>query len=132
MGAKHIIYTTAILLLIIGSIASAYVFTSTTTTDQITIQGEEYSIEQLFYIADQRTITVESTEYTGAALDDLIKKVGVSDYQNQQYTFIASDYQQTVEWDDLSTGVFTEKRRCVFSDLPKKFWVCNIIEIEVK
>ncbi|MCK5636944.1 MAG: hypothetical protein KAH91_05920, partial [Thermoplasmatales archaeon] len=101
--------------------------------ETIAINGEEYTIDQLFYIAEEKTIQTIEGEKTGVSLEDLISKIGIGCPSCYEYTIKAKDgYQQTVEWDIMKTGVLSNIKKVYFPDTPKKFWVGDIVEIEVK
>ena len=128
MGKDTIIPIFAIMILLVAGGSSIYVYATTTESTVITIGETDYTIDQIFYIADHRSIE----SYTGVALDDLIVKAGISDPEHKDYTLIASDgYQKTVQWKNIENGLLTEEAQSIFSDLPKAFWVKDIIYIEV-
>ena len=128
MGKEKLIPISALIVLLIACSSTVYVYATQVNSEFIKIDNQDYTIDQLFYIAEKRTID----DYSGIALDDLIKKVGVSDYENKEYTIIASDgYQKTVQWDNLKNGLITKEGQSIFSDLPKAFRVKDIVEIEV-
>jgi len=132
MGKKKIIPISALIVLLIGSLSSAYVYTSTVDTEFITINGNEYTIDQLFFIGEEKTINSNSELFTGIALDSLIIKTGVVNPEDHDYKIIASDgYQKTVKWENIKNGVLTREGTSIFSDLPKAYRVKNIIHIEV-
>lgn len=133
MGKEKFIPILALLILIAAGTSSAYVYTTQIDKETISINGEEYTIDQLFYFAEEKTITTMEGEKVGISLEDLISKVGVGCPSCNDYTIKAKDgYQQTVEWDIMKTGVLTDMKKVYFPDTPKKFWVGDIIEIEVK
>ena len=99
-----------------------------TDTAEITVNGEGYSMDQLYGMAEVRTIEGES----GVALDDLMAQTGLENPESREYTLVGSDgYQKTVEWENMGNGLLTRERKSVFSDLPKAFMVKDIIEIKV-
>ena len=62
-----------------------------------------------------------------------MKKVGIPEPENHEYTIIASDgYQKTVKWENMKNGLLTKEGQSIFSDLPKAFRVKDIVKIEVK
>ena len=69
----------------------------------VNIAGEEYTIEQIFSLAEQRTIKTDEGEKIGASLEELVAKTGTS-CSKCTYTITAKDgYQKTIEWDILRT-----------------------------
>ena len=133
MGKEKFIPILALIVIIIGGISTAYVYATQIDKDTIRINGQEYTIDQIFYLGETRTIQTIEGEKTGVALDDLIKKVGVGCSTCYEYTIKAKDgYEKTVNWDILKNGVLTEVKRVFFPDTAKAFWVRDIVEIEVK
>lgn len=130
MGKDRLIPIFALLILLIGSISSIYVYATQTTTNTLLVNGQHYTIDQLFSLTKPQT--VNDSQYTGIALDDLMQKTGVSDPEQHQYTLKASDgYEKTVTWENMKNGLLTKDRESIFSDLPKAFHVKDIIAIEV-
>lgn len=130
MGKDRLIPIFALLILLIGSISSIYVYATQTTTNTLRVNGQHYTIDQLFSLTKPRT--VNDSQYTGIALDDLMQKTGVSDPEQHLYTLKASDgYEKTVTWENMKNGLLTKDRESIFSDLPKAFHVKDIIAIEV-
>ena len=133
MGKEKIIPILALVVLIIGGTSSAYVYSTQIDKETVAIKGVEYTIDQLFYIAEEKSIQTIEGEKTGASLEDLISKIGIGCPSCYEYTIKAKDgYQQTVEWDIMKTGILTNIKKVYFPDTPKKFWVGDIVEIEVK
>jgi hypothetical protein len=133
MGKDKLIPVIAMILILIGVSAALYVHATQVNKDTITIKGEEYTIDQIFTLAEKKTITTDDGEKTGVSLEDLMKKVGVSCTSCSTYTFKASDaYEQTVDYNTLKTGILTKERRAVFPNTAHKLWVSDVIEIEVK
>jgi len=133
MGKEKIIPILAIIVLIISGTATAYVYSTQIDKDTISINDEEYTIDQLFYLAETKTIETVDGEKTGASLEELIPKMGIACPSCYEYTIKAADgYEKTVSWDILRTGVLSDIKKVFFPDTPKAFWVGNIIEIEVK
>ena len=97
MGKEKFIPLAAMIVILIGAGSSAYVYATQTTTDNITINGQQYTIDQIFYIAEPRTF--DSLNFSGIALDDLIIKTGVGCLECHEYTIIGDDgYKKTVTW----------------------------------
>ena len=133
MGKEKIIPIIALIILIVAGTSSAYVYISKVDKETITINNEDYTIDQLNFIGETKIIQTIEGEKTGVSLEDLIEKVGIACPSCYTYTIIGKDgYQQTVEWDIMKTGVLTNIKKVYFPDTPKKFWVGDIVEIEVK
>jgi hypothetical protein len=129
MGKDKLLPLIALLVLLLGSISTAYVYTTTTSTGTISINGTEYTLDQLMFLGEDRVIG----DYNGGSLDQIIVKSGVPVPENHEYTLIAADgYQKTVQWDNMKNGLITDEGQTIFSDLPKAFWVKDIIEIKVE
>ena len=133
MGKEKIIPILALIILIVAGSSSAYVYISQVDKETIEINGEEYTIDQLFFIGEKKTVITVEGEITGVSLEDLISKVGIACPSCYTYTIIGKDgYQQTVDWDIMKTGVLTNIKKVYFPETAKKFWVSDIVEIEVK
>jgi hypothetical protein len=130
MGKDRLLPIFALLILLISSVSSIYVYTTQATTDTLLVNGQYYTIDQLFSLTQPRTLN--ESQYTGIALDDLILKTGVLQPEQHTYTFKGSDgYEKTVTWENMKNGLLTRDSESVFSDLPKAFRVKDIITIEV-
>jgi len=130
MGKEKLIPLAAMIVILIGAGSSAYVYATQTDTDNITINGQQYTIDQIFFIAEPRTF--DSLNFSGIALDDLIIKTGVGCLECHEYTIIGDDgYQKTVTWENMQEGLLTKDGMTVFSDLPKAYRIKNIVKIEV-
>lgn len=133
MGKEKLIPILALIIILISGISTAYVFSIEINKDTITIYGEEYTIDQIFYIGEKKTIQTIEGDINGVALDNLIQKIGIGCPSCFEYTIKAKDgYQKTVDWIILKTGVLTHIKKVYFPDTPKAFWIGDIIEIEVK
>ena len=77
MGKEKIIPILALVVIIIGGISTAYVYATQVDKNTITLNGQDYTIDQIFYIGRTKTIQTIDGEKTGVALDDLILKAGV-------------------------------------------------------
>jgi len=133
MGKEKFIPILALIIIIIGGTSSAYVYATQIDKDTITINGDEYTIDQIFYLSGKKTIQTIEGEKTGVALDNLILKTGVGCPYCHEYIIKAKDgYQKTVDWEIMKTGVLTDIKKVFFPDTPKAFWVGDIVEIEVK
>lgn len=131
MGKVQLIPFIALIVLVIAGISSVYVYATQTNTDVIKINGQSYTIDQLFYLTKPRAFP--SLNSSGIALDDLIIKTGVSCPACHDYTFTAKDgYQKTVTWENMKNGLLTKEGKTVFSDLPKAFRIKDVVSIEVK
>ena len=128
MGKEKLIPTLAFIVILIGSLSSIYVYATQINSEYININGQEYTIDQLFFIGEERTFET----FSGIALDNLMIKIGIPEPEKHEYTIIASDgYQKTVKWENMKNGLLTEEGQSIFSDLPKSYRVRDIIKIEV-
>jgi len=133
MGKEKFIPVIAMILLLIGIFSAIYVHANQINKDTITINNEEYTIDQIFSLAKTKTIQTDEGEKTGVSLEELMNKVGISCTDCNKYTFKAKDgYQQTVDYKTLKTGILTKESRVFFPDTAHSLWVRDIIEIEVK
>ena len=129
MEKNKLIPIFAIIVILVGICSSIYVHATQIDSKYININGQEYSIDQLFDISEEKTYET----YSGIALDNLIVKTGVENPEKHEYTIIgADDYQKTVKWENMRNGLLTEDGESIFSDLPKAFRVKDIIEIKVE
>lgn len=120
----------ATLIVMISSVFSIYIYATQATTNTLLVNGHQYTIDQLFSLTQPRTLN--ESEYTGIALDDLMLKTGVTKPEQHTYTLRGSDgYEKTVTWENMKNGLLTNKSQTIFSDLPKAFYVKNIVTIEV-
>ena len=130
MGKKKFIPAIALIILLLGSVSSIYVYATQANESTISINGQQYTIDQLFFIAEPQSF--DSLNFSGIALDDLVLKTGIGCPDCHKYTVIGADgYQKTVDWEDMQNGLLTHEKMVVFSDLPKAFRVKNIVKIEV-
>jgi len=129
MGKEKLIPILAVAVLFIGSLSSIYVYATQINSEYIDINGQEYTVDQLFFIGEERTIET----FSGIALDTLMMKIGIPEPEKHEYTIIASDgYQKTVKWENMKNGILTEEGQSIFSDLAKAFRINDIVKIEVK
>jgi len=129
MGKEKIIPIIAIAILLIGTFSSIYVYATQVNTDTISINGESYTVDDIFSIAEPRSF--ESLNFSGVALDDLILKTYNDCASCHEYTITGEDgYQKTVTWNDMKNGLLTKDGRAVFSDLPKAFRIRDVVKIE--
>ena len=132
MGKEKLIPIFAIIVIAVSVFSTIYVYATHIDKDTISLNGNEYTIDEIFALAEEKTIETVEGEKTGAALDDLILKAGVGCPSCSEYTIKARDsYQQTVDWGILKTGILDKTGRVFFPDTPKKFWVGDVVEIEV-
>jgi len=131
MGKDRLLPIFALLILLIGSVSSIYVYATQTTTNTLRVNGQYYTMDQLFSLTQPRTF--HESQYSGIALDDLMLKTGVSQPEQHTYTLKGVDgYEKTVTWENMKNGLLTKEAESVFSELPKAFRVKDIITIEVK
>jgi hypothetical protein len=122
----------AIVCLLIGMSATIYVQASLSSKNTITLNGNDYTVDQLFTLGTTRTITTDDGEKSGIALDDIILKVGIDCPSCHHYIVQAKDgYQQTVNWELMQQGVLTKDSRVYFSHTAHALWVRDVIQIGV-
>jgi len=130
---EKIIPILAISVLLLGVLSVLYVNATQINKDTITINGNQFTLDQIFSMTKSRSIETDEGEKTGIALDDLMLKSGVNCPSCHNYIIKAEDkYQQTFSWDILKTGILTDYGRVYFPDTAHTFWIRNVIEIEVK
>jgi hypothetical protein len=131
MGKDRLLPIFALLILLIGSASSIYVYATQTTTNTLLVNGQRYTMDQLFSLTQPRSFN--ESQYSGIALDDLMLKTGVSQPEQHKYTLRGADgYEKTVTWENMKNGLLTKDSESIFSNLPKAFRVKDIITIEVK
>ena len=98
------------------------------STDTITVNGKVYSYSELFSRFPHKTMN----GYEGVGLSDLVNDTGLEEPEGYQYRLIGSDgYEKTVDWSDMEKGIIRLDRTSYFPDLPRQFYVKNLVEIEV-
>lgn len=128
MEKKKLIQILAIIVILVGIGSSIYVNATQVDSKHINVNGQDYTVDQLFDISEEKTIET----YSGIALDNLIVKIEVTNPEKREYTIIAEDgYQKTVKWENMMNGILTKDRESVFSDLAKAFRIKDIVEIKV-
>ncbi|UCF49397.1 MAG: hypothetical protein JSU91_06530 [Thermoplasmatales archaeon] len=133
LGKEKIIPIFAMIVLFIGIFSTIYVHANQIEKDTISINGQDYTIDQLFSIGKIRVIETDEGEKTGISLDELMSTVGVGCTDCYKYTIKAKDgYQQTVDWTILKTGILTDYGKVYFPNTAHTLWVRDVIEIEVK
>ncbi len=106
MGKKKFIPAIALIILLLGSVSSIYVYATQANESTISINGQQYTIDQLFFIAEPQSF--DSLNFSGIALDDLVLKTGIGCPDCHKYTVIGADgYQKTVDWEDMQNGLLT-------------------------
>jgi len=133
MGKEKIISIFAILLLLVGTSSAVYVEVNKISTASIKINGQEYSIEELFNLGEIITIDTDEGEKIGVSIESMIIKSNIGCPPCFIYIIKGADgFQQTVEWEIMKTGILTDYPRVYFPDTAHKFWVKGVYEIEVK
>jgi len=133
LGKEKLIPIFAMIVLLIGTFSVIYVHASQIDKNTITINSQEYTIDEIFSLAESKTIETDEGIKSGVSLADLISKVGISCTSCSKYTFKAKDgYQQTVDFEIFKTGILTDYSRVYFPNTAQALWVSDVIEIEVK
>jgi hypothetical protein len=100
--------------------------------DTITINGDLYTWMQPFDIFTATEMSNGTVTLEGVLLSDLLNSTEITDPQDHNFTIRASDYEQEVTWDDMVNGILVkEDMMTFFPHLEKKYYVKNVIEIEV-
>jgi len=130
LGKEKLIPIFAMVVLLIGTFSAIYVNASQIEKDSITINNQEYTIDQIFTIAESMSIETDEGVKTGVSLIDLMKQVGISCTSCNEYTFKAKDgYQQTVDFEILKKGILTQDSRVFFPNTAHALWVRDVVEI---
>jgi hypothetical protein len=130
MKTSGLIKILAVVVVIAGAASTWFLINQTVdvNADVFDVGGNTFRFEDLFSAAEM----LEVEEYAGAPLENIITLAGVQEPESHTYVIHSSDsYQQTVEWEDMVGGIITEDRRMVLPGLPKKFWVRDVVKIEV-
>ena len=131
MKKGKVLLLAAIILIAVGIGSTAYIYLSQSSSEAETflVGKEEISLSQFFDVLEQRKIE----DYQGIVLGNIIEKAGVENPEKHSYTIVAADgFQKTVSWENLKEGILTREKRVVFSDLPRQYWIRNVVKIEVK
>ncbi len=98
----------------------------------ITVNGEEFTFDELFDLFGTKTITVDDEDYEGIPLHLIVQVSGVATPAERQYRITAFDaYSKDVTWDDMTRGVLMEEEmRTVFPGLPGKYRVRDVVTID--
>jgi len=100
----------------------------------IEVNGWLYCWDQPFDKLEETSMfDDEDTNHTGVLLSDLVNDTGLKDQGNHNYTITAADgYAKTVSWENMTEGLLVkEQRKSVFPDMEKKYWIKDIVKIEV-
>ena len=129
MKKNALIPLLAALVLLIGIGTTLFVNSTRVDSQQVLVNRQEFTLEQIFSLAESRSLA----DATGAALDSLVRAAGVTLPETRAFTIIGSDgYQKTVTWENMQNGILTRERESIFADLPKAFFVKEIVEIKVE
>ena len=133
LGKEKVISIVAIIILLIGITSAIYVNATISSTNLIKINNQDYSIEEIFSLAENTTINTDDGEKFGISLENLVIRLNIGCPSCCKYTIKSRDsYQQTVDWEILKTGILTDYYKVYFPNTAHKFWVKDVIEIEVK
>lgn len=131
-GKEKIIPILAIFILLVGTASAIYVNATISSTDLIKINNQDYSIEEIFSLGKNITINTDEGEKTGVSLENLIIRLNIGCPSCFKYIIKGRDgYQQTIDWEILKTGILTDYSKVYFPNTAHKFWVKDVIEIEV-
>jgi hypothetical protein len=99
----------------------------------ITINGKEYTVHDIFEDFQTETVTgSDEISYEGVSLEDLLIDAGVTDIDQWQYEISGLDgYVKEVTHLNIKEGILIEEEvRTVFPDLPGKYRVKDVVNIE--
>ena len=137
--AEKIALVLAFLLLSIGFASSVYIYKTEEEEKQIigegflVIDNKNTSLDVIFRTCAQKEIETNRGNFSGVSLSCIVNSSAISESQYKTYVIVGMDgYSQTVTWHDLNKGILTSDRETVFPHLPGKFWVKNVVRIEVK
>ena len=101
--------------------------------DTITINGKLYTWMQPFDIFTEREMSNDTVTLEGVLLSDLLNATEIMDPQNHNFTIEAEDgYSKEVTWNDMLGGILVkEEMMTFFPHLDKKFYIKDVVEIEV-
>jgi hypothetical protein len=128
------IHILAISVLLVGIISTILVNANQEeeNSNEIIIIGNSIDLTMIFSNIDEIQINTDEGIKKGIPLDELINYTGEICPYCFKYRLIGSDgYKQTVNWDDMENGIFTNNKIAIFPHLAHSFWVKDIIEIEV-
>ncbi|MFO8133573.1 MAG: hypothetical protein R6U10_06565 [Thermoplasmatota archaeon] len=134
---RRIVPLAAAGLLLLGTTATIYVqsFQQQESTSSITINGVDVTYQELADSYPEEAITgYDDERYTGIALTDALAYAGVTEPAAHEYTLVGADgYSKQVEWKHVQSSILSsqDSKRVIFTELPKQFWVADLIEIEV-
>ena len=132
---NYVVPLVAVSLLIIGTMATIYVksYEEKGTAGTINVSGVDVPNSILFSLYDQQILRTSVDEtHIGIPLSKVLEYAHIETPTEYRYMIIGSDgYGKEVEWEHIEKSVLTAEKRIVFADLPKQFWVRNIIEIRL-
>jgi hypothetical protein len=104
------------------------------TTDTISVGGTNIRITTLFKEYEEQLLKTSVGEtHIGIPVSQILDYAGVITPIENQYVLIAADgYSKEMRYDYIKKSLLTQEGRIVFADLPKQFWVRDIVEIRVK
>ena len=124
-------------LLLLGTAATIYVqsFQQQESRESIAINRMDVTYDELADAYQETTIKgYDDERYTGIAMSDVLAYTGILEPEAHSYELIGADgYSKQVEWTQVKDSVLSsqDNKRIIFTELPKQFWVANLIEIKV-
>lgn len=132
---ENVIPLVAACLLIGGTLSTIYVksFQEQESTEFVTINDTAVSINELFAKYQEQSLeTMVDEIHTGIPFASLAQEAGIQNPAAFAYRIIAADgYTKEVIWKYLQNSVLTTDKRIIFAQLPKQYWVRDIVEIKV-
>ncbi|HDS59293.1 MAG TPA: hypothetical protein ENN54_03245 [Thermoplasmatales archaeon] len=132
---ERLVPLVAACLLLLGTLSTIYVksFQEQESTEFISLNGTAVSIDHLYATYSEQSLETSADEtHTGIPFASLTQEAGIQDPAAHIYRIIAADgYTKEVEWKYLQNSVLTSDKRIIFAQLPKQYWVRDIVEIKV-
>ena len=99
----------------------------------IQVGESQLSIDSIFSDCPNITYSTDRGTYTGVLLSCIINFSGIIYPESHQYCIVGADgYTKTVSWSDMNRGILTDSMYTVFLDLPRAYWIHDVIKLEVK
>lgn len=134
----------AVIILVSSSIVFAYTLIPKGDTSKVLVNGTGYAWSEIFggyfYTVNFEASGRDFTDsFIGVQLSDIVNDTGLSNPSGHEYTLIGSDgYQSTVNWSSMCSGYLVEDGKgitgdkiSIFQGLPQRYWVTDVVEIQV-
>lgn len=123
----------AAIILVTSFGALAYTFIPKGDPNAVSINGTDFSWDDMFADYGTQTFTAAEQDFEGIPLEQLLADAGVDSPESHAYRLTGIDgYQKDVTWNDIQHGYLVlDKHRAVFPNLTQSFWVRDLATIEV-